>query len=152
MTPHCSFDLHFSNNKWYWVLFNVFIIHLYSRETSTSASLTMLKPLTAFSSVWFRHSVMSDSLWPHRLQHARCPCTSPTPRAYSNSCPSCQWCYPTILSSVIPLSSGLQSFPASGSFPMSQFFASGDQSIGVSDSASVLPMNIQDWFPLGWTA
>ena len=90
-------------------------------------------------------------LWPHRLQHARPPCPSPTPRAYSNSCPSCRWCHPTISSSVIPFSSCLQSFPASGSLPVSQFFVSGGQNIGVSASASVLPMNIQNWFPLGWT-
>ena len=85
------------------------------------------------------------------LQHARLPCPSPTPGACSNSCPSRRWCHPTISSFVVPFSSCLQSFPASGSFPMSQFLASGGQSIGVSASASVLPMNIQDWFPLGWT-
>ena len=94
---------------------------------------------------------MSNSLQPHELQHARYPCPLPTPRAYSNSCPSSRWCHPTISSSVVPYPSRLQSFPASGSFPMSQFFASGGQSIRVSASASVLPMNIQDWFPLGWT-
>ena len=91
-----------------------------------------------------------DSLWPHGLQHARLPCPSPTPGVCSNSCPSSQWCHPTISSFVIPFSC-LQSLPASGSFQMSQFFASGGQSIGVSTSASVLPMNIQDWFPSGWT-
>ena len=96
-------------------------------------------------------SVMPDSLQPHELQHARPPCPSPTPGACSNSCPSSWWYHPTISSSVIPFSSCLQSFPASGSFQMSQFFSSGGQSIGVSASASVLPMNIQDWFPLGWT-
>ena len=94
---------------------------------------------------------MSNSLWPHGLQHARLPCQSPTPWVYSNSYPLSQWCHPTILSSVIPFSSCLQSFPASGSFQMSQFFTSGGQSIGVSASASVLPMNIQSWFPSGWT-
>ena len=94
---------------------------------------------------------MSDSLQPRGLQHTRFLCLSKTPRAYSNSCPSSQWCYPTISSSVIPFSSCLQSFLASGSFPMSQSFTSGGQSIGVSDSASVLSMNIQDWFPLGLT-
>ena len=104
-----------------------------------------------FSSVQFSRSVMSNSLRPHGLQHARPPYPSPTPRVYSNSCPSRRWCHPTISSSVIPFSSHLQSFPASGSFPVSQFFASGGQSIGVSASASVLPMTIQDWFPLGWT-
>ena len=102
-------------------------------------------------SVQFSHSVMSNSLWLHGLHHARLPCLSPTPGAYSNSCPSSQQCHPTISSSVIPFSSCLQSFPASGSFPMSQFFTSGGQSVGVSASASVLPMNIQDWFPLGFT-
>ena len=90
---------------------------------------------------------MSDSLRPHGLEHARPPCPSPTPGVYSNLYPSSWWCHPTISSSVVPFSSCLQSFPASGSFPMSQFFTSGGQSIG----ASVLPMNIQDWFPLGWT-
>ena len=94
---------------------------------------------------------MSNSLRPHGLQHTRFPCPSPTPRACSDSCPSSRWCHPTISSSVIPFSSCLQSFPASGSFQMSQFFASGGQSIGVSASALVLPMNIQDWFPLGLT-
>ena len=101
-------------------------------------------------SVQFSCSVMSKSLWPHGLQHASLPCPSPTPGAYSNSCPLSQWCHPTISSSVIPFSH-LQSFPASGSFQMSQLFASGGQRIEVSASASVLPMNIQDWFPLGWT-
>ena len=99
----------------------------------------------------FSHSVMSDSLQTHGLQHTRPPCPSPTPGAYSNSHPSRWWCHPTISSSVIPFSSCLQSFPASGSFPVSWFFASGGQSIGVSASASVLPVNIQDWFPLGLT-
>ena len=94
---------------------------------------------------------MSDSLWPHGLQHVRPPCPSPTPGVYSNSCPSSRWCHPNILSSVIPFCSCLQSFPSSGSFQMSQFFASGGQSVGVSASASVFPMNIQHWFPLGWT-
>ena len=88
---------------------------------------------------------------PMGLQHARPPCPSPTPGAYSNSCPLSWWCHPTISSSVVPFSSHLQSFPASGSFQISQLFASGGQSIGVSASTSVLPMNIQDWFPLGWT-
>ena len=102
-------------------------------------------------SIQFGRSVVSDSLRPHELQHARLPCISPTPGAYSNSCPLSQWCHPTISPSV-PFSSHLQSFPASGSFQMSQFFTScGLISIGVSASASVLPMNTQDWFPLGWT-
>ena len=102
-------------------------------------------------SVQFSHSVVSDSLQPRGLQHARPPCPSPTPGAYSNSCPLSRWCHLTISASVIPFSSHLQSFPASGSFPMSQFFTSGGQSIRVSTSTSVLPMNIQNWFPLGWT-
>ena len=101
--------------------------------------------------VQFSHSVVSDSLWPHGPQHARLPCPSLTPGVYSNSCPLSQWCHWTISSSVISFSSCLQSFPASRSFQMSQFFASGGQRIGVSASTSVLPMNIQDWFPLGWT-
>ena len=105
-----------------------------------------------FSSVQFSHSVMSDSLRPHGLQHTRPPCPSPAPGVYSNSCPLSRWCHPNISSSVIPFSSCLQSFPASGSFLMSQLFESGGQSIGVSASASVLPMKIQDWFPLGWTS
>ena len=96
-------------------------------------------------------SVVSDSLRPHGLQHVRPPCPSATPRVYSNSCPSSWWCHPTISSSVVPFSSCLRSFPASGSFLMSQFLASGGQSIGPSASASVLPMNIQNWFPLGLT-
>ena len=103
-----------------------------------------------FSFLQFSCSVVSDSLRPHGPQHTRPPCPSPTPRVYSNSCSLSQWYHPTISSSVVPFSCP-QSFPASGSFQMSQFFASGGQSIGVSSSASVLPVNIQDWFPLGWT-
>ena len=99
----------------------------------------------------FSRSVVSDSLWPHELQHSRPPCQSPTPGVYPNPCPSSQWCHLAISSSVVPFSSCPQSLPASGSFPMSQLFASGGHSIGVSPSASVLPMNIQDWSPLGWT-
>ena len=94
---------------------------------------------------------LCPTLQPHGLQHARPPCPSPTPRVYSNSCPLSWWCHPTISCSVVPFSYCPQSFPASGSFQMSQFFASGGQSIGASALASVLPMNIQDWFPLGWT-
>ena len=101
-------------------------------------------------SVQFSHSVVSDSLQPHNLQHARPPCPSPTPGAYPNSCPLSLWCHPAISSSVIPFSCP-QSVPASGSFQMSQLFASGGQSIGVSASTLVLPMNTQDWSPLGWT-
>ena len=99
----------------------------------------------------FNPSVMSNSSWPHGLQHARQPCPSPTPGVYPNSCSLRWWCHTTASSSVIPFSSHFQSFSASESFPMSQFFPSGDQSIGVSASASLLPMNIQYWFPLRWT-
>ena len=115
--------------------------------------LTYLKILLdiQFSLVQFIRSVVSDSLRPHESQHARPSCPSPTPRVYQNSCPSSQWCHPTISSSVIPFSSCPQSLPASGSFPMSQFFAWGGQSIGVSALASVLPKNTQDWSPLEWT-
>ena len=94
---------------------------------------------------------MSDSLRSHEPQHSRPPCPSPTPRVHPNPCPLSQWCHPTISSSVVPFSSCPQSFPASGSFPMSQLFASGGQNIGVSASTSVLPINTQDWSPLGWT-
>ena len=101
--------------------------------------------------VQFSRSVVSDSLWPHEPQDARPPWPSPTPGACSNPCPLSRWCYPTISSSVIPFSSRLQSFPALASFQMSQLFASGSQSIGISASKSVLPMNIKDWSSLGWT-
>ena len=109
------------------------------------------KAMTSLSSDQFSSLVMFDSLRPHGLQHARPPCPSPTPRVYPNSCQLSWWCHPTISSSVVPFYSCLQSFPASEAFPMSQFFTSGSQSIGVSASESVLPMNIQDWFSLGWT-
>ena len=102
-------------------------------------------------SVLFSCSVVSDSLWPHEPQYTRPPCPSPTPGVHPNPCPLCWWCHPAISSSVVPFSSCPQSLPASGSFPMSQLSTSGGQSIGVSASALVLPMNIQDWSPLGWT-
>ena len=102
-----------------------------------------------FNSVHFRHLVMSGPLWPNGLQHARLHCPSPIPGACSNSCPLSWWYHPTISSSVVPFSTCLQSFPASGSLPMNRLLASGGQSIGTSASASVLPMNIQGWFPLG---
>ena len=105
---------------------------------------------TVKSSAEFSCSLVSSALRPRGLQHTRPPCPSPTPGVYWNSWPLSQWCHPTISSSVFPFSSRLQSFPASGVFPMSQFFASGGQNIGVSASASVLPMNFQDWFPLEW--
>ena len=104
-----------------------------------------------FSSVQFSRSAMSDSLRPHEPQYARAPCPSPTPRVYSNSCPASLWCHPAISSSVVPFSPFPQSLPASGSFPMSQLIEWGGLSTGVSASASVLPMNTQDWSPLGWT-
>ena len=106
----------------------------------------------SLSSVQVSRSVVSDSLRLHEPQHAKPPCPSPTPGVHSNPCPSSQWCHPAISSSVVPFSSCLQSSPASGSFQMSQFLTSGGQSIGVSVSVSVLPVNIQDWSPLGWTS
>ena len=123
------------------------INHLFSIDTFASENFLDFFP----DSVQFSCSVVSDFLWPHGLQHARLPSPSPSPGACSNSCSLSGWCHPTVSSSVIPFSSCLQSFPASGSFPVSQPFASGGQSIGASASASVLPMNIQDWFPLGLT-
>ena len=117
---------------------------IYDLTTSVSVTLKL-----AYTLVQLFNSIRLF-VTPWRLQHTRLHCPSPTPRACSNSCPSSQWCYTTISSSIIPFSSHLQSFSASGYFPMSQFFASGGQSIEVSASAWVLPMNIQDWFPLGW--
>ena len=102
-------------------------------------------------SVQFSHSVVSDSLWPHELQYARPPCPSPTPSVHPNSYSLARWCHPTVSSSVVPFSSYPQSVPASGFFPMSQLFTSGGQSIGISASTSVFPMNTQDWSPFGWT-
>ena len=108
--------------------------------------------LLSFLHMWlFSHSVMSDSLWPHEMQHARRLCPSLSSRVCSNSCPSSWWCHPTVASTVAPFSSCLQSFPVPGSFAVSQFFSLGDQNIGASASASVLPMNIQYWFLLGLT-
>ena len=120
-------------------------------ELSYHAFCILIDVLAIQDSVQLSRSVVSNSLWPHGLQHARPPCPSPTPGVHPNSCPLIWWCHPTILSSVVPVSSCPQSFSASGSFPMSQFFPSGGQSIGVSASTSFLPMNIQDWFPLGLT-
>ena len=114
-------------------------------------SLPLVPPGSPKTLSQFLHSIMSNSLRSHRLQHTRLPCPSPTPGVYPNSCPSSQWCHPTISSSVVPFSSCHQSFPASGSFAVSQFFASGGWSIGISASSSAISMNIQDWFPLGWT-
>ena len=121
------------------------------RQSLSSEIKICTLPSLLFSSVQFSLSVVSDSLRPHESQHARPPCPSPTPGVYSNSYPSSQWCHPAISSSVVPFSSCPQSLPASGSFPVSQLFTWGGQSIGVSASASVLPRNNQDWSPLGWT-
>ena len=140
-------------------------LSLVLREGRGEKSLSLLISFLIFSflnNIYFKYlfsnnicfqisSVVSNSLGPHELQHARPPYPSPTPRAYSNSCPLSRWCHPTISSFVVPFSSCLQSFPASESFPVSQLFTSGGQSTGVSASASVLPMNTQDWRPLGWT-
>ena len=119
------------------------IVLLYKADETLRLSVT--------SSFQFSGSVVSDSLWPHEPQHARPPCPSPTPGVYPNSCPLSQWCHPPISSSVIPFSSHLESFLASESFQMSHLFSSGGQSIEVSASTSVLPMNTQDWLPLEWT-
>ena len=127
---------------------------VFSYNLQTDCDLKFVKlnsQSTVSPSVQFSRSVEFDSLQPHGLQHTRLSCPSPTPRAYSNSSPLSWWCHLTISSSVIPFSSHCQSFPASGSFQMSQLFASGGQSIGVAASTSVLPMNTQDWSPLGWT-
>ena len=121
----------FSHNVWDMMVFILFFITIVS--------------------VQFSHSVMSNALQSHEPQHTRPPCSSPTPGVHPNPCPLSRWCNPTVSSSAVPFSSCPQSFPASGSFQMSQLIASGGQSIGVSASTSVLPMNIQDWFPLGWT-
>ena len=127
-------------------------LKLYLKSLGSTAKFSWWPLLfNAFSSVQFSQSVVSDSLWPHGLQHTSPPSLSSTPGVYLNSCPSSRRCHPTILSSVIAFSSHLQSFPASGCFEMSQFFALGGQSIGVLASTSVIPMNIQHWFPLGWT-
>ena len=125
---------------------------VYSIVKVAQSCLTLCNPMDCISSVQFSSVAQSClTLRPRGPQHTKPPCPSPTPRAYTNSCPLSQWCHPTISSSVVPFSSHLQSFPASGSFQMSQFFTLGGQSIEVSASASVLPMNIQNWFPLGLT-
>ena len=129
----------------FWLMGVVALWHVASSQTTDQTC------VPCKGSVQFSRSVVSDSLRPHESQHARPPCPSPTPGVYSNSCPSSRWCHPAISSSVVPFSSCPQSLPASGSFPMSQLFTSGGQSIGVSASASVLPMNTQGWSLLGWT-
>ena len=125
---------------------NIQVVHWYAHALDNKTDIMFI-----ISSVQFSHSVMSHSLWPHEPQHTRPPCPSPTSGVHPNPCPSSWWCLPMISSSVVPFSSCPQSFPASGSFPVSQLFAWGGQSIGVSASASVLPVITQDWSPLGWT-
>ena len=138
-------------------VFQLGVARSHFSEEDTVGLLTPLHPQPFFSclhyrgSVQFSRSVVSDSLRPHEPQLARPPCPSPTVGVYPNPCPLSRWCHPTISSSVVPFSSWPQSFPASGSFPMSQLFAWGGQSIGVLASTSVLPMNTPDWSPLGWT-
>ena len=134
--------------NWTWWLFPI----LLRQKTEMHIRLTYLQNFTIFQvlSVQFSRSVVSDSLQPDESQHTRPPCPSPTPGVHSHSCPSSQWCHLAISSSVVPFSSCPQSLPASESFPMSQLFAWGGRSIGVSASASVLPMSTQDWSPLGW--
>ena len=127
------------------------LIHAHSLHPPSPISSSCAPPWLFITSVQFSHSVESYSLWLHGLQHVRPPCPSPTPRIYSNAGPSSQWCHSTISSSVVPFSSCPQSLTASGSFPMSQLFTWGGQRIGVSASASVLPINTQDWSPLWWT-
>ena len=126
----------------------IVLLYLYACHYNTLVIiLEIILCIFQFSSV----AQLCPTLWPHGLQHTRPPCPSPTPGVYSNSCPLSWWRHPTIPFSVVPFSSCIQCFPVSGSFQMSQLFTSGGQSIGVSASASVLLMNIQDWFPLGWT-
>ena len=143
--------------KWLWMVTAVMKINdACSLEENLDSVLksryiTLLTNVCLVSSVQFSRSVVSDSLWPHEPQSTRHPCPSPTSRFHPNPCPLSRWCHPTISSSVIPFCSCTQSFPASGSFQMSQLFVSGGQCIGVSASTSVLPVNTQDWSPLGWT-
>ena len=161
----CWLSWHNSSFLTYFLMVNVrkehrVLVTLISMRWTPSddqGSLLILKVLKLFNhNSYIRAGQFSSvtqsclTLPPHGLQHTRPPCPAPTPRVYSNSCPLSQWCHPTISSSVVPFSSHLQPFPASGSFSMSQFFTSGGQSIGVSTTASVLPMNIQDWFTLGY--
>ena len=150
----CSHTICYNTDYWWCFPCQIDSFIIMSFTLISSSSFSCLKLFLAHNNsvqVQFSRSVVSDSLRTHELQHARLPCPSPTPGIYSNSCPLSRWCHPTISSSVVPFSSRLQSFSASGSFQMSQFFASGDQSIRVSASASVLPVNTQDWSPLGWT-
>ena len=127
------------------------LLQMFNIQFSIQFSALWIQDMLKFylSSFQFSRSIMSDPLWPHKSQHTRLPCPSPTPRVHSNSCPSSWWCHPAISSSIIPFSSCSQSLPVSGSLPISQIFAWGGQNIGVSASASVIPMNTQDWSPLG---
>ena len=134
-------------NYIYWYIYT----HMYTCTSVWYINFIYINQFGAFLVVQFTHSVIPDSLLPHEPQHARPPCPSPTPRVHPNPCPSSRWCHPTIPSSVVPFSSCPPSFPASGSSQLSQLFASGGQSIGVTASTSVLPRNTQDWSPLGWT-
>ena len=155
---HCEFSKKISLIIWvnYKIQFALFPstftrqVGLYCRRRKKLPQMTQL-PFRRLP-LWFSRSVVSNSLWPHGLQHTRLPCPLLSPGVCSNSCPLSQWCHLTISSSVTPFSSCLQSFPASGSFPIRQLFTSSDQSIGASTSASVLPMNIQGWFRLGLTS
>ena len=131
-------------------MYNVLIQYFFLPGLFFHSKLRLYKPFIFHFSVQLSRSVMSDSLRPHGLQHAKLPCSSPTPGIYLNPCPLIRWCHPTISSSVIPFSSRLQTFPASGCFPMKPLFSSGGQSIEVSASISALPMNTQGWSPLGW--
>ena len=151
MLFHKSFPRGVSIHHSKTILYITYIIEQLSIRWQRVKGKFLTTGVGGYRSVQFIHLVMTDSLWPYGLKHTRLLCPSPAPGAYSNSCPSHWWCHPTILSSVVPLSSCLQSFQESGSFQMSQLFVSGGQSIGISASASVIPMNIQDWFPLGCT-
>ena len=143
MNLHISFGIYIISTKFF-----DSISALLQKREKTTLNYSSYMIFFHCCSVQFSRSVVSDSLRPHGMQHTRLPYPSPTPGPYSSLCPLSQWCHPTISFSVIPFSSRLRSFPASGSFQMSQFFEWGGQSIGVSASASVLPMNIQDWFPI----
>ena len=138
-----------------WIFYLFISIKLFLYGTNPSSTVLVSAPVSwkgpCYQFSQFSRTVVSESLRDHKPQHTRPPCPSPTPRVYPNPCPTSQWYHPTISSSVVPFSSRPQSLPASGSFPMSQLFASGGQSIGVSATTSVLPMNAQDWSPLGWT-
>ena len=135
----------------FWFLQPYLSLKQFPKRTTVCMCVCLCVQARLVQSVQFSCSVLSDSSWPHGPQHARPPCTAPTPGVYSNSSPLRQWCHPTISSSVVPFSSHLQSFPASGSFQMSHLFATGGQSIGVSASTLVLPMNTQGWSTLEWT-